>query len=86
MANSVKHGFADGREGEIRVRLTGEGPDGFVLHCSDNGMGDKTTLERVAAEKGLGSRVVDVLARSLAARRQWSSDGQELALELRSGV
>ena len=64
--NSLKHGFPDGREGEIAVDFIGNGT-GWRLSVSDDGVG--RSVESGKAERvGLGTSIVQALARQLKAR------------------
>jgi len=63
--NALKHGFANGRHGHIDVSFVRDGPV-WSLSVSDNGIG----RARVAVEPGhigLGTRIVEALARQLKA-------------------
>ena len=81
VANSVKHGFADGREGRIAVRVASHA-DGFALHCRDDGAGNDAAVARVAASGGLGTRIINALSRSIGADARWGSDGRGLTLDV----
>jgi len=81
VANSVKHGFADGRRGRIAVTVASDA-GGFALHCRDDGAGNGASLERVAASTGLGSRIITALSRSIGADARWGSDGRGMTLEV----
>jgi two-component sensor histidine kinase len=64
--NALKHGFPDGRQGHIAVDFVRDGAD-WRLSVSDNGIGrqhDLTEPDHV----GLGTSIVDALARQLKAR------------------
>ena len=65
VSNSMKHGFADGRSGEVRVSLRQQpgGPD-LVLQVSDDGQG--LPQDWMARKKrGLGLQLADDLAGQL---------------------
>jgi PAS domain S-box-containing protein len=63
LTNALKHGFPEGRSGEIRVTLGCEGGT-CVLEVTDNGAGmpDEVTIENTAS---LGLKLVSVLAQQL---------------------
>ena len=61
--NALKHGFPDGRSGNIRVRYSSSGKD-WTLSVSDDGIGMQGEGDRVA---GLGTNIVTALAQHLAA-------------------
>ena len=60
--NALKHAFPDQRKGKILVdyRTTG---DGWMLSVTDNGVG--LPVRRVRMTPGLGTSIVDALARKL---------------------
>jgi PAS domain S-box-containing protein len=63
LTNALKHGFPDGRSGEIQVMLEcNEGT--CVLNVADNGVGmpDEVTIENTTS---LGLKLVSILARQL---------------------
>jgi chemotaxis protein methyltransferase CheR len=69
--NALKHAFPDGREGEVLVRYDVDGA-GWQLSVSDNGVGrGDDTHEQVRI--GLGTSIVDALARQLDARVEIAS-------------
>lgn len=65
ISNSLKHGFPDGSEGEIRVRL-GPSPsgEGLALSVHDNGVGVPEDLD-VRRSQTLGLQLVSDLARQI---------------------
>jgi PAS domain S-box-containing protein len=65
ITNSLKHGFRDGRPGEIRVELDRDG-DQIRLIVSDNGVGLPPGLD-VRGSRTLGLRLVNTLVRQLRA-------------------
>jgi len=81
VANSVKHGFADGREGRIAVKVANGGA-GFALFCRDDGVGNEASLSGVASGGGLGTRIITALSRSIGAEARWGSDGRGMTLEV----
>jgi len=78
--NSLKHAFPDGREGEILVRYDVDGA-GWQLSVSDNGVGrGDDTHEQVRI--GLGTSIVDALARQLGARVEVASGPQGVIVSI----
>lgn len=66
--NALKHAFPDGRDGHIAVAFAADGED-WSLWVSDNGVGqpdNRTELKHV----GLGTSLIEALARNLNARVQ----------------
>ena len=64
LTNSLKHGFADGRAGEVRVALEHQ-PGGSVrLQVSDTGVGLPADMDRKRGQS-LGLQLVSDLARQL---------------------
>jgi two-component sensor histidine kinase len=71
--NALKHAFPPGRQGEILVRYEAR-EDDWRLSVSDNGIGRQDLHER--AHSGLGTSIVEALARQLYARVELSSGPQ----------
>ena len=72
--NALKHAFPSGEAGEILVIYDAEGP-GWTLSISDNGTGAAdVTAER--PHTGLGTSIVEALARQLGATVAKSSGSQ----------
>ncbi|TCJ37325.1 sensor histidine kinase [Parafrankia sp. BMG5.11] len=63
VSNAVKYAFPDGAEGVIAVRLEAQDKGGFSLTVTDNGQG----IDRAGSPTGtgMGTRIVDAIARSL---------------------
>ena len=61
--NSLKHGFPDGRKGQICVDFAAAGPD-WRLCVSDNGIGRPPAAP---ARSGLGTRIIESVAQHLKA-------------------
>lgn len=61
MSNALKHGFPNGRRGEILVRMERLGGDRYRLVVADNGVGFPPDLEPRRSET-LGLRLVEALA------------------------
>ena len=62
--NALKHGFPEGRGGKIRVEFDVTGPN-WILSVSDTGVG---MPKGPKAPAGLGTNIVEALARQLHAR------------------
>jgi two-component sensor histidine kinase len=61
VSNAFKHGFPEGRPGEVRVALERQGDGTVRLACSDTGVGPEASPSPEAAgEPGLGMRIVEV--------------------------
>ena len=65
--NALKHAFPDGRSGKILVGYTSRGSN-WTLSVADNGVGMPKNAED--AKPGLGSSIVEALARQLDAKVQ----------------
>jgi two-component sensor histidine kinase len=65
--NALKHAFPDGRNGKITVEYRAHGPN-WTLSVGDNGIGMPSGPE--TAKPGLGSNIVEALARQLDAHVQ----------------
>lgn len=66
ITNSVKHAFADGRDGEIFVGLENTGDQNYVLIVRDNGIG--MTEEMMSAERNsLGLDLIQLLSEQVGA-------------------
>jgi len=61
IANAIKHGFPDGRSGEIRIALKRDQNDHVLLSVSDNGVGIPDDLV-IEATHTLGLQLVNLLA------------------------
>jgi chemotaxis protein methyltransferase CheR len=70
--NALKHGFPDGREGHIDVAFDGN-ETGWRLSISDDGVGKHPEPGRIA-RVGLGTSIVEALARQLDARIELSDE------------
>lgn len=70
--NALKHGFPDGRDGQIDVAFDGN-ETGWRLSISDNGVGRHPEQGRIA-RVGLGTSIVEALARQLDARIELSDE------------
>jgi two-component sensor histidine kinase len=70
LSNCFKHGFPDGRSGEVCITLKPSGSAGqWLLQISDTGVGLPDDFE-VRREKSLGLQLVDSLARQLGGNLQ----------------
>lgn len=63
--NSLKHAFPENRHGKVVVRFHADG-DGWTLSVDDDGIGMPAQVSRATA--GLGTSIVEALARQLRAR------------------
>lgn len=84
ISNCLKHGFPDGRAGEVSVALREEG-DGLRLSVSDNGIGVAAGQNPLEG-KTLGLTLVQSLAQQLNGRISWQSGpegrGMEVVLDM----
>jgi two-component sensor histidine kinase len=74
ISNSLKHGFPEGREGEIRIRLWRQSATTVALVLSDNGVGLPEGLDWTKS-RSLGLRLVRALAEQLRANLEIQSQG-----------
>ncbi len=74
ISNSLKHGFPDGREGEVRIVLRRQSATVVLLILSDNGVGLPDQLDWTKT-RSLGLRLVRVLAQQLRAELDIRSEG-----------
>lgn len=67
MTNSIKYAFTDGRPGEIRIALRGDGPNEVLLQVGDTGPGlpDDFATRR---DRSLGLQLVSDLTRQIGGR------------------
>ncbi len=83
VANSIKHGFPDGRPGLVTIELM-ELPGELHIVCFDNGVGSETAEPVVQKPRssGLGTRLVGSAASQIGASliRTSKSDGYRLEL------
>lgn len=80
ISNSLKHGFPDGRSGEVRIQLRCPSAATVVLALSDNGVGMPRELDWITS-RSLGLRLVRALAQQLRAELEIrSQDGTEVKL------
>ncbi|RIJ26074.1 GAF domain-containing protein [Henriciella barbarensis] len=88
VANSVKHGFPDDREGRITIEVCGFGDD-MMIRCADNGIGEsedrsaqKDAADRQSRNSGLGTKIVESAASRIGAAISRSSSSEGYVLEL----
>ncbi|HEX5227581.1 MAG TPA: histidine kinase dimerization/phosphoacceptor domain -containing protein [Bryobacteraceae bacterium] len=74
ISNSLKHGFPERREGEVRILLRNEGGCGVSLVLADNGVGLPDQLDWPTS-RSLGLRLVRALAEQLHGRLDIRSHG-----------
>lgn len=77
--NALKHGFPDGRSGKITVAYEARGSS-WTLRVSDDGAGMQGTGAPVAA--GLGTSIVEALARQLEATVQRADNHPGLSVSI----
>ncbi|WP_277600234.1 sensor histidine kinase [Tsuneonella rigui] len=85
VSNAAKYAFGPGQRGQITVRLESEPAGGFAVTVEDNGSGFDT--EDAPVGTGLGTRIVDAIARSLGTKVQVmdKAGGTALRLSVKSG-
>jgi len=69
--NALKHAFPDGRHGKITIDYRTHGPN-WTLSVGDNGVG-MPTPDAQSAKPGLGTSIVEALAKQLDAHVQLAS-------------
>ncbi|MDQ0511041.1 sensor histidine kinase [Ancylobacter amanitiformis] len=74
VTNSLKHAFADGRAGSIRILVVPRGPDRYEVSIADDGRGLPAQLD-LAASQGLGWRIIQSLASQLGGTLDYGSAG-----------
>jgi two-component sensor histidine kinase len=74
ISNSLKHGFPEGRKGEVRILLRRQSAALVLLMLSDNGVGLPDQLDWTKS-RSLGLRLVRVLAQQLRAELDIRSEG-----------
>lgn len=80
ISNCLKHGFADGRAGEVSVALR-EAGDGLRLTVADNGIG-LAAGQNPMEGKALGLTLVQSLAQQLNGRISWQSGPEGAGMEV----
>ena len=85
VSNAAKYAFGPGQKGQIAVRLESETAGGFALTVEDDGTGFDTGEAPVGT--GLGTRIVDAIARSLGTKVQAleKSGGAALRFSVKGG-
>lgn len=80
ISNSLKHGFPDGRKGEVRISLRPQSSTALSLVLTDNGIGLPPDLDWMTS-RSLGLRLVRALAEQLQASLDIRSEnGTEVRL------
>jgi two-component sensor histidine kinase len=74
VSNSLKHGFPEARQGEVRIVLRRQSPTTVLLVLSDNGVGLPENLDWTKS-KSLGLRLVRLLAQQLRGNLDIRSEG-----------
>ena len=80
VSNSVKHALRDGK-GTINIVIH-VSATAWSIVCQDDGIGTAQDAERAASATGLGTRVINSLAKSIGASAQWSSMAPGMQLEI----
>lgn len=80
VANSVKHAFASGH-GAIHIAMEAS-ENGWAITCRDNGSATLHDAERAANGAGLGTRVIQSLAKAMGTAPQWRANGTGIELRL----
>ena len=74
VANSTKHAFPDGRQGEVEISLSKDADENWVLLCQDNGVGRQDTQDPAAPEStGLGQLLMSPAATQLSGQISYDS-------------
>ena len=83
VSNACKYAYAEGEEGEVRIRLKREGENTFRLEVEDDGCGCRR--EEPPRGTGLGSKLVAAMAGSLQSKLEYdpSHDGCRAVLVAR---
>lgn len=80
LTNSLKYAFADGRSGTLGIDLSSSGQT-LAVKVWDDGMGSGAT-ETGDAKSGLGTKIIDALARQIRADMSRRSDENGTVVEL----
>lgn len=73
VTNAFKHAFPGGRGGTVRIALETDGTGGLSIRVADDGIG-RRPWEPGSAAPGVGSRIVEELARQIGGDVEWRSD------------
>ena len=85
VANAAKHAFPGGRRGRVMIRGR-HGDDGYLLDCSDDGVGDAETIAAFERSDGLGMRIISASAASIPGKSYWSAGEPGLRLLVEMGA
>lgn len=82
VANSIKHGFPDGRSGMVQVALNADESGELTLTCRDDGVGSHGAKDRVTQGTGLGHGLLEASASQLGGELSngLTAQGSELVL------
>lgn len=84
VSNAFKYAYAPTSPGEVRISLTRDSDDAFVLAVEDDGVGMSPT-PRVQGS-GLGSRLIRAMAQSLKGTVEYDSTGGGVRATLRGAI
>ena len=83
VANSIKHAFPDGEEGEVSVKLSVTDLGQYRLECRDNGIGDQGAKAAPSRTTGIGISLVSAAAANLGGitNTEMTEDGSQLIVD-----
>jgi two-component sensor histidine kinase len=86
VANSLKHGFPDGRGGTVRITAT-VSDDAVLLDCRDDGVGSARAAKANDEATGFGARIMQAAATQLGGvlEREHSAAGSRLTVSFPLG-
>jgi two-component sensor histidine kinase len=67
VSNALKHGFPDGRNGELEIHLSKVKEDGYILWVRDDGVGIPEALD-IHKTESLGMQIVNTLVGQIEGR------------------
>lgn len=84
VSNAFKYAYAPTSPGEVRVSLTRDSDNAYLLAVEDDGVGMGPTTR--AQGSGLGSRLIRAMAQSLRSSIEYQSPGRGVRAELRGAI
>jgi two-component sensor histidine kinase len=84
VSNACKYAYAPDSSGEIRIELTREGSDFFVLAVEDDGCGMAANAKPRGT--GLGTRVIRAMAKSLESAVEYDAAHRGVRATLRAAI